>query len=94
MSMSLIAVQATGADPKALAAAVRGAVARQIAPDSLLDVRVPVLVLNGSTDVANQTIERLLEVMPTARRGVCDGSHQSMPWEPSFHEAVVNFLKR
>jgi hypothetical protein len=60
--------------------------------DPMRQVRVPVLVLNGRADLANQAVGRLLEVMPNARAGACDGDHHSTPWQPSFQQAVVEFF--
>src|SRR6266511_1038391 len=54
------------------------------APEALRKVKVPVLVLNGRADFANQSIGRLLEVFPNVRSVACDGDHHSTPWEPSF----------
>jgi pimeloyl-ACP methyl ester carboxylesterase len=91
-SPSAILVRLTGGDPKVLAAVVRGAVAEQIPVEPLRRVLVPVLVLNGRVDVANQSVERLLEVIPNARSAVCDGDHHASPWYPSFQQAVVDFF--
>jgi pimeloyl-ACP methyl ester carboxylesterase len=91
-SPSAILVRSTGGDPKVLAAVVRGAVGEQIPVDPLRRVKVPVLVLNGKADLANQAVARLLEVLPNARSAACDGDHHSSPWYPSFQEAVVNFF--
>jgi hypothetical protein len=52
-------------------------------------VHVPDLVLNGTDDFANQSVGRLLEVLPNAQTGTCDGDHHSAPWYPSFQEAIV-----
>jgi pimeloyl-ACP methyl ester carboxylesterase len=91
-SPSAILVRSTGGDPKVLAAAVRGAVAEQVPVDPLRRVKVPVLVLNGKADLANQAVARLLEVIPNAHSAACDGDHHTTPWYPSFQEAVVNFF--
>ena len=91
-SPSAILVRSTGGDPKVLAAVIRGAVAEPVPVDPLRRVRVPVLVLNGKADLANQAVARLLEVIPNARSAACDGDHHTAPWYPSFQEAVVNFF--
>jgi pimeloyl-ACP methyl ester carboxylesterase len=91
-SPSAILARSTGGDPKVLAAAVRGAVAEQVPVDPLRKTKVPVLVLNGKADLANQAVARLLEVIPNARSASCDGDHHSAPWYPSFQQAVVNFF--
>jgi pimeloyl-ACP methyl ester carboxylesterase/DNA-binding transcriptional MerR regulator len=91
-SPSAILVRSTGGDPKVLAAAVRGAVAEQVPVDPLRRVKVPVLVLNGKADLANQAVARLLEVIPNARSASCDGDHHTTPWHPSFHQTVINFF--
>jgi pimeloyl-ACP methyl ester carboxylesterase len=62
-------------------------------PEALRAVKVPVLVLNGRADFANQSIGRLLEVLPHARSAACDGDHHSTPWDPSFQQAVVDFFE-
>ena len=87
-----ILVRSIGGDPKVLAAAVRGAVAEQVPVDPLRRVEVPVLVLNGKADLANQAVARLLEVIPNAHAAACDGDHHTTPWYPSFQRAVVSFL--
>jgi pimeloyl-ACP methyl ester carboxylesterase/DNA-binding transcriptional MerR regulator len=91
-SLSAILVRSTGGDPRVLAAAVRGAVAEPVLVEPLRQVKVPVLVLNGKADLANQAVARLLEVIPTARSAACDGDHHTTPWYPSFQQAVVNFF--
>ena len=93
-SAHVIAARVTGADPSVLAAVIRGAVADQMTTEQLNKIRVPVLVLNGKGDVANQKTARLLEEISTARFADCEGDHQSTPYEPSFHQAVVGFLER
>ena len=45
------------------------------------------------TDVANQKVDRLLEEIPTARSGECDGDHHSAPYQPTFQQAVVQFFE-
>jgi pimeloyl-ACP methyl ester carboxylesterase len=93
-SAHVIAARVTGADPKVLAAVIRGAVADQMTCAQLNKIRVPVLVLNGKGDVANQKTARLLEEIRSASLGECEGDHHSTPYQPSFHRAVVGFLKR
>ena len=93
-SAHVIAARVTGADPKVLAAVIRGAVADQMKSEQLNKIRVPVLVLNGKGDVANQKTARLLEEIRSASLGECEGDHNSTPYQPSFHQAVVGFLKR
>jgi pimeloyl-ACP methyl ester carboxylesterase len=91
-SPSAVLVRSTGGDPKVLAAAVRGAVAEQVPVNPLRQVQVPVLVINGKADLANQAVARLLEVIPNARSATCDGDHHTTPWYPSFQQAVVDFF--
>ena len=93
-SAHVIAARVTGADPKVLAAVIRGAVADQMTAEQLNRIRVPVLVLNGKGDVANQQTERLLKEIPIGTLGECEGDHHSTPYQPSFHQAVVGFLER
>ena len=65
-SANLIAAPVTGADPRVLAAVIRGAVAPLWPAESLRKIDVPVLILNGRAEAANQKIEGLLQVIPTA----------------------------
>jgi hypothetical protein len=92
-SANLIAARVTGADPKVLAAVIRGVVARTLPAEALQKIDIPALILNGKADVANQKIERLLKEIPTARSAQCDGDHQSTPYEPTFQQAVVQFIE-
>ena len=69
-SAHVIAARVTGADPKVLAAVIRGAVADQMKSEQLNKIRVPVLVLNGKGDVANQKTARLLEEIRSASGSV------------------------
>jgi pimeloyl-ACP methyl ester carboxylesterase len=90
-TFGVLAARATGADTAVLAAVERGAV--EFVPiEPLRKADVPVLVLNGSADVANQSVGRLLEVLPNARAGTCEGDHHSTPWYPSYQQAVVDFF--
>jgi pimeloyl-ACP methyl ester carboxylesterase len=90
-TFGVLAARATGADTAVLAAVERGAV--EFVPiEPLRGANVPVLVLNGSADVANQSVGRLLEVLPNARAGTCEGDHHSTPWYPSYQQAVVDFF--
>ncbi|HKS82099.1 MAG TPA: alpha/beta fold hydrolase [Candidatus Acidoferrales bacterium] len=93
-SAHVIAARVTGADPRVLAAVIRGAVADQMTPKQLNRIRVPILVLNGTSDVANQKTSCLLKEISTASLGVCDGDHSSTTYQPSFHQAVIGFLER
>jgi pimeloyl-ACP methyl ester carboxylesterase len=86
--------RATGADPIVLAAVIRGAIAEGVSGEALHKVDVPVLILNGRADVANQKIDRLLAAIPTARFASCEGDHYSTPFQPTFHQAVVEFLEQ
>jgi len=92
-SANLIAARVTGADPKVLAAVIRGAVAPPWPADELRKVNVPVLVLNGKADAANQKVAGLLKTIPTARLGACEGDHHSAPYQPTFQRAVVQFFE-
>lgn len=93
-SAHVIAARITGADPKVLAAVIRGAVAEQVTAEQFNRICVPVLVLNGNADVANQNTARLLKEIPTACLGTCEGDHHSTPYQPTFQQAVVAFLER
>lgn len=92
-SANLIAARVTGADPKVLAAVIRGVVARTLPAEALRKVDIPVLILNGKADVANQKIDRLLKEIPTARPAQCDGDHHSTPYQPTFQQAVIQFFE-
>jgi hypothetical protein len=65
-SAHIIAARAAGADPQVLAAVIRGAVAEQMTAEELNRIRVPVLVLNGKADVANQKCTGVLKEISTA----------------------------
>jgi pimeloyl-ACP methyl ester carboxylesterase len=86
-------MRALGNDPKALAAVLRGDGVEQVSPEALHKVQIPVLVLNGREDVANQAVGRLVEVFPNGRSAACDGDHHTTPWCPSFQQAVVDFFE-
>lgn len=91
-SATLIAAQVTGADPKVLAAVIRGHVARTLPAEALQKIEIPVLIFNGKADVANQKIAGLLKAIPTKSAAKCEGDHHSTPYEPTFQQAVVRFL--
>ena len=93
-SANLIAARVTGADPKVLAAVLRGALMETLPADGFQGVAIPVLILNGKGDVANQKIAGLLKAIPTASAGECEGDHHSTPYQPTFQQAIVEFLKR
>jgi len=93
-SAVLIAARVTGADPKVLAAVIRGAVVPTWPAEELRKIEVPVLILNGKADVANQKVDRLLQEIPTARSAQCDGDHNSTPYQPTFHQAVIQFFEQ
>jgi hypothetical protein len=56
-------------------------------------VNVPVLILNGRADVANQKIEQLVAAIPGARSASCDGDHYTTPFQPTFQKAVIDFFE-
>jgi pimeloyl-ACP methyl ester carboxylesterase len=93
-SAHLIAARVTGADPKVLAAVIRGAVAPTMHAEELRSIDVPVLILNGKADVANQKIAGLLKEIPTASFAACEGDHHSTTYEPTFQQAVVQFFQQ
>jgi pimeloyl-ACP methyl ester carboxylesterase len=90
-SLEVIAVRAAAADPHVLTAVLRGAI-EAVRIQDLQMVTVPVLVLNGRADLANQKTERLLGAIPTASSSACEGDHLSMLWEPTFHQSVATFF--
>jgi pimeloyl-ACP methyl ester carboxylesterase len=92
-SASLIAARINGADPKVFAAVIRGSVAPMWPAEPLRTIDVPVLILNGKSDAANQKVARLLAEIRTARFEACEGDHHSTPYQPTFHQAVVAFLQ-
>ena len=59
----------------------------------LRTIDVPVLILNGKADAANQKVARLLGEIPTARCEPCEGDHHSTPYQPTFHQTVVAFFQ-
>jgi pimeloyl-ACP methyl ester carboxylesterase len=91
-SFPVIAARASISGPKVQAAVVRGASTEMVPPEALAKVRVPVLILNGTEDVANQVVRRLLEVIPHAKAASCAGDHGNTPHQPSFQQAVVDFF--
>jgi len=93
-SANLIAARVTGADPKVLAAVLRGALMETLPADGFQGVAIPVLILNGKGDAANQKIAGLIKAIPTASAGDCEGDHHSTPYQPTFQQAIVEFLKR
>ncbi len=92
-SANVIAARVTGADMKVLAAVIRGAVAPPWPAEGLRKVNVRVLLLNGKGDAANQKIEKLLQEILAASAGQCEGDHHSTPYEPTFHQAAIQFLE-
>jgi len=92
-SANLIAARVTGADPKVLAAVIRGAVATTLPADAFQGVDVPVLILNGKADAANQKVAGLLKAIPTAKAAECEGDHHSTPCQPTFQHAVAHFFQ-
>lgn len=93
-SANLIAARVTGADPKVLAAVIRGVLMETLPADGFQRVAIPVFILNGKVDAANQKIAGLLKAIPTARAGECEGDHHSAPYQPTFQQAMIEFLKR
>jgi pimeloyl-ACP methyl ester carboxylesterase len=92
-SANLLAARVSGADPKVLAAVIRGAVAPMWPAETLRTIDVPVLILNGKSDAANQKVARLLGEIPTARFAACEGDHHSTPYQPTFHQSVIAFFR-
>jgi pimeloyl-ACP methyl ester carboxylesterase len=92
-SANLIGARVTGTDPKVMAAVIRGALMNSLPAEALQQINIPVLILNGKTDVANLKIAGLLKAIPTARQGECEGDHSSTPYESSFQQAVVQFFE-
>ena len=58
--------------------------------EALRTIQVPVLILNGRADAANQKIDGLLRAIPTARASFCDGDRHSAPYQPTSL-ALVRF---
>ena len=61
--------------------------------EALRKIDIPVLILNGKAGVANQKVAGLLQEIPTARSAACEGDHYSTPYQPTFQQAVVQFLE-
>jgi len=76
-----------------LAAVIRGAVAPTLPAEELQRVEVPVLLLNGKADAANQKVGSLLKAIPTASAAECEGDHHSTLYQPTFQQAVVRFFE-
>ncbi len=62
--------------------------------ERLRTIDVPVLILNGKSDAANQKVARLLAEIPTAQFAEFEGDHHSTPYQPAFHQAVVAFFRK
>jgi pimeloyl-ACP methyl ester carboxylesterase len=92
-SAHVIMARATGLDPRALAAVLRGAVAEGVNGQAFVRTSAAVLVINGSSDVANQKVAGLLQAIPHARTGACEGDHYSTPFQPTFQQAVIDFFE-
>ncbi|MBV9037175.1 MAG: alpha/beta hydrolase [Acidobacteriaceae bacterium] len=92
-SANLIGARVTGTDPKVMAAVIRGALMESLSAEALQRIDIPVLILNGKADAANLKIAGLLQAIPTARAGECEGDHSSTPYEPTFQQAVVQFFE-
>jgi pimeloyl-ACP methyl ester carboxylesterase len=84
---------ASGADPRAMAAVLRGTITQRTPAATLQRVTLPVLVLNGTADFGNQQYEKLVGAFPNARAASCDGDHLISPFYPSFHQAIITFLQ-
>lgn len=93
-SANLIAARVMGADPRVLAAVIRGALMETLPADAFQGVDIPVLILNAKADAADQKIAGLLRALPGATGGECEGDHHSGPYQPTFQQAIVEFLKR
>src|SRR5580692_5624485 len=92
-SANLIGCRVTGTDPKVMAAVIRGALMNSLPTEGLGRVDIPVLILNGKADAANQKIAGILKAIPTARAAECEGDHSSTPYQPTFQQAVVQFFE-
>jgi pimeloyl-ACP methyl ester carboxylesterase len=92
-SANLIGCRLTGTDPKVMAAVIRGALMNSLPTEGLGRVDIPVLILNGKADAANQKIAGILKAIPTARAAECEGDHSSTPYQPTFQQAVVQFFE-
>jgi len=93
-SAHVVMAEATGLDPKMLAAVLRGVIAEEVSRTALYKVNVPVLILNGKADVANQKIDGLLTAIPSAIADSCEGDHYSTPFQPSFQNRVISFFQQ
>jgi pimeloyl-ACP methyl ester carboxylesterase len=92
-SAHVVMAKATGLDTKALAGVLRGAIAEGVPADALKKVTIPVLILNGKADIANQKTDGLLQAIPDARTADCEGDHYSTPFQPSFQQAALTFFQ-
>jgi hypothetical protein len=66
--------------------------AEAVPPETLHETEVPELVLNGTDDIANQTVGRLLEAITNARFTSCEGDHGARTLHPTF-ESGERFLR-
>jgi pimeloyl-ACP methyl ester carboxylesterase len=78
------------ADPQALLLALGAWV--NSTPEELTAITVPVLVLTGAEEVANQAAQALADAFPRGRYAEMPGDHFSAKTFPEFTEAVAAFL--
>ena len=77
-----------------MVAVIRDALMNSRLPtEGLGRVDIPVLILNGKADAANQKIAGILKAIPTAHAAECEGDHNSTPYQPTFHQAVIQFFE-
>jgi pimeloyl-ACP methyl ester carboxylesterase len=80
-------------DPKALAAAARGAVGDEISDTQVEAIKAPVLSIIGADDPLHEDVERLKTLLPTARIVVIDkANHMTAYSRPEFIAELRKFL--
>ncbi|MFC9433278.1 alpha/beta fold hydrolase [Nocardia sp. NPDC057030] len=89
--MFRILADAVHADRQAIQAVATGLDSRPIS--GLAEVTVPTLVLAGDNDPFAAEPERLADALPEAALHVVPGDHLMAVIAPSFHSALVDFVK-
>jgi hypothetical protein len=83
-------LQSMNGDPKALLLALGSWVNTTV--EELSAVTVPVLVLTGAQERANQTAKALADTFQHGRHAEMPGDHFSAEKSPEFEEALAGFL--
>lgn len=83
--------EAIGFD-REVAAAVYRSLGERVAPESLRDVDVPILVLNGKDDVQKIDERGFAQLFANIRFGAVSGDHLTALFDRDFQREVIEFL--